>query len=255
MSFFGKLYNIYSFEGLLELAPLLEDQTYLSQLVLIRGLNSLSKEELVQFSKLIGQKYNDDNKFISWDFGQVMELKEDSNAKNYLFSTEAVPYHWDGAFHEEPGILVFNCIEGLGSKAGRTLFANTKKIISDKQAADIEYLSKQKIEYKTEKLAHYGGSILREVVSNHPVTGEQVLRFGEEVETKLNPVERIINDSRTEKLIKEMEIDLYDPKYSYAHDWQAGDLLLADNHGLLHGRESFTSKEKATRHLRRIQVR
>ena len=255
MSFFGKAYNISSFEELMNLAPVLEEQTYKSQLVLIKGLGALEKDKLLEWSRRLNKKTTDMDKFISWDFGFVMELKEDLNPKNYLFSKEEVPYHWDGAFHEEAGVLIFNCIEGTAKNTGRTLFANTKKIISNMGAGDINYLETQLIEYKTKKLAHYGGRLERSPLDRHPITGEKVLRFGEEVKTSLNPVRRIINDERTRELINELEKELYKEENCYRHEWVAGDILLADNHSLLHGRESFAQSDNGERHIRRIQLR
>jgi alpha-ketoglutarate-dependent taurine dioxygenase len=256
VSSFGKTIEVTSFGQLMELAPKLEEETYQSQIVIIKGLPALDRNEFLKFSRGLNNKLDDHEKFISWEFGNIMELKEEVDPKNYLFSKEPVPFHWDGAFHEEPGILVFNCIETLGDKKGRTLFANTKKIMEQMNPADIEYLETQSAEYETQKLAHYGGRIERELVSIHPRTGEKTLRFGEEVSTSLNPVKRTIKDNKTLELVLGIEQKLYLDRYCYAHDWSPGDILLADNHALLHGREGFSGKsEVGKRHLRRIQLR
>jgi hypothetical protein len=45
---------------------------------------------------------------------------------------------------------------------------------------------------------------------------------------------------------------LYDAQHCYAHAWQAGDLVVADNYTLLHGREPYA--RKCGRHLRRVHV-
>jgi alpha-ketoglutarate-dependent taurine dioxygenase len=45
---------------------------------------------------------------------------------------------------------------------------------------------------------------------------------------------------------------LYNPHHLYAHAWQTGDVVIADNYTLLHGREAFTSG--ASRHLRRVHI-
>ena len=45
---------------------------------------------------------------------------------------------------------------------------------------------------------------------------------------------------------------LYDPSNFYAHEWQAGDVVIADNFSLLHGREEFVSK--SPRHIQRIHI-
>ena len=35
---------------------------------------------------------------------------------------------------------------------------------------------------------------------------------------------------------------LYDPQHVYAHGWERGDFVIADNHVLLHGRNPYRSK-------------
>ncbi|MEM6730499.1 MAG: TauD/TfdA family dioxygenase, partial [Myxococcota bacterium] len=45
---------------------------------------------------------------------------------------------------------------------------------------------------------------------------------------------------------------LHAPESFYAHQWQTGDVVIADNFTLLHGREAFTSR--APRHLQRVHV-
>ena len=45
---------------------------------------------------------------------------------------------------------------------------------------------------------------------------------------------------------------LHDPRHLYAHDWRTGDLVVADNYTLLHGREAFTTR--SPRHLQRVHV-
>jgi len=37
-----------------------------------------------------------------------------------------------------------------------------------------------------------------------------------------------------------------------AHHWRTGDIVIADNHALLHGRRAF--KQDAKRHLRRVNI-
>ena len=187
------------------------------------------------------------------DFGQVMELKESQDPKNYLFSREAVPFHWDGAFHEVPSILLFNCIQAMG-KGGETIFTNTESIWDSWSEEKRNQLARIKVQYTTEKKAHYGGTISQDLLAKHPKTGASVLRFGEEVKTKLNPVNRRASNPKDEVFLQDLDRMLYDQKFCYQHRWQEGDILLADNHSLLHGRRPFQAEVKA-RHIRRIQIR
>jgi alpha-ketoglutarate-dependent taurine dioxygenase len=100
------------------------------------------------------------------------------------------------------------------------------------------------VTYNTDKVVHYGGTFTAPLLGRHPVSGEAVLRYAEPVED-LNPV-------RLEVLLEEMRLLLYDPAACYDHVWRTGDVVLADNHALLHGRRAFT--QAAPRHLRRVNI-
>jgi len=45
---------------------------------------------------------------------------------------------------------------------------------------------------------------------------------------------------------------LYRPEYLYAHSWRTGDIVVADNHALLHGRNAYL--QESPRHLRRVNI-
>ena len=53
-------------------------------------------------------------------------------------------------------------------------------------------------------------------------------------------------------VISDLRDALYAPSNFYAHEWQQGDVVVADNFSLLHGREGYETK--ASRHLRRVHV-
>lgn len=252
MRFLPKTLTINSIDELSEIQKTIKSEVYKHKLVLIKGLNALEKEEFLEFARNTAGKKSDKDRFIGWDFGYIMELKTQVNPENYLFSTEKVPFHWDGAFHEVPGILVFNCISS--SSGGRTLFTNTESILNSLESSKRNLLDELSIKYKTEKKAHYGGVKEQAVIAIHPITAAQTIRLGEEVATKLNPVNRTIPNERQTKLINEIDSELYKERFCYAHEWQAGDLLLADNHTLLHGREEIKDND-FKRHIRRIQIR
>jgi alpha-ketoglutarate-dependent taurine dioxygenase len=92
-------------------------------------------------------------------------------------------------------------------------------------------------------------------VQSHPATGRTILRFAEPVETELNPVSLAISgleEQEGHELVAQLRERVYAPGLSYAHQWQRGDVLLADNHSLIHGRRAF--ERDCPRHLRRIQL-
>ena len=185
-----------------------------------------------------------------------MELKESPDPKNYLFSRERVPFHWDGAFHKVPSYLAFYCVEApVKDAGGQTLFANTEMIWEGATPQEKTFWTQIELTYETQKLAHYGGKVKGPLVQRHPATGKPILRFAEAVETALNPVSLKIDgipDLTHVAFVAKMQRKIYSPAYVYQHEWKPCDVLIADNHSLVHGRRAF--EKDCPRHLRRIQL-
>jgi len=190
---------------------------------------------------------------LEWEFGRVMDMQVKPETKNYLFTHEHVPYHWDGAFHQTPRYLVFQCLQAPQSGCGgETFFCDTVKVWQSAQDAQKQLWKNTTITYKTKKLAHYGGKITQSMVSKHPYTCDTIIRYAEPVSSRLNPVSININHPDQQQFIDNMHSLLYQENHMYTHTWQTGDYLIADNYALLHGRHAFGNL--SPRHLRRIQV-
>ena len=239
------------FEQLLQCSEQLRNQVWREGLIHYEIERDLDKETLIKLGESINRKVYPKKPFIEWNFGALMELEVQKDAKNYLYSYDNVPFHWDGAFHEVPGILLFYCIEGCSS--GQTLFCDTTKLIESLSPEDLKRLETTKIKYYTEKIIHYGGEFSQNALTLHPVTNEPVLRLGEEVSTRKNPVSRQIMDEFSIDLINEIGELLYSSDFMVEHRWRAGDLLLVDNHRFLHGRRPIKAESK--RKINRLQLR
>lgn len=203
----------------------------------------MTESELVTFAKTQGD-------LLEWDFGAVMTMKLDPEAKNYLFSDEAVPFHWDGAFYREPSSLLFYCMESEG-QGGETLFSNTELIWESLSIADKAIAMKVTLTYETEKKAHYGGKITVPLVQTHPKTGRTILRLAEEVTSEKNPVKLTV-EGASKEFFDSLVAKLYDPEFMITHEWKKGDLLLVDNFTYLHGRNPLLDNKKRT--FKRIQI-
>lgn len=212
-----------------------------------------SDEELVEYATRLSQKNGGiKDKLLHWDFGPIMNMSYKIDTENYLFSDEKVPFHWDGAFHKEPLMLLFYCTESEGA-GGETLFTNTEKIWNKLSDSEKEICKNITLTYRTEKKAHYGGEITVPLVQRHPVTNSIILRFAERVETNLNPVDLKINGvTHSEEFYQFMVSKLYNSDFLYEHSWQVGDLLVCDNFTFVHGRKSL-GKNKS-RSFKRIQI-
>lgn len=204
------------------------------------------KDDFLRFSRSLGE-------LLEWSFGPVNELKTLTDAKNYLYTEEAVPFHWDGAFATVPHMLLFQC-EQSDVLGGETLFTDTCALLESFSPQEQVRLKEISASYRTEKLVHYGGDITQPLWALHPKTHEPVLRFAEAVHSDKNPVVRVLHcpQKQDEALILELERRLYQVPFCYQHSWKKRDVLIADNHALLHARAPLILGGK--RHLRRIQI-
>lgn len=230
-----------------ELDALLKEE----KLVLLRGFTELERDEFLAYCKGFAER-----RILEWDFGPVMELRESPDPKNYLFSRERVPFHWDGAFHQVPTYLAFSCIEApVEGAGGETLFTNTESIWEKSSEAEKNFYAGIELTFETRKLAHYGGKITGPLVQSHPESGKPILRFAEAVSTELNPVTLEVSgivENERDEFVTGLTRKVYDPSFCLAHTWQKGDFLFADNHSLIHGRRAF--EKDCPRHLRRVQI-
>ncbi|MBV9024308.1 MAG: TauD/TfdA family dioxygenase [Streptomycetaceae bacterium] len=222
-----------------------------SRVLVLRGFSILGKQEFADYCRLWGE-------LLEWEVGAVMDLVVQDKPKNYLFASGDVPFHWDGAFVEaDPRFFFFQCLDAALDAGGETVFCDTTAVYRD---AD-EDLRRQwegiSLTYKTEKLAHYGGQITEKLVSQHPSTGVPVLRFAEPLDPTVykNPVFVTVEGNQqeeTDDFLAMMSELVHRPQYCYAHAWQPGDIVIADNFSLIHGRNAFTGS--TSRHLQRVEV-
>ncbi|HWG48022.1 MAG TPA: TauD/TfdA family dioxygenase [Gemmataceae bacterium] len=219
------------------------------RLIVLRGFASPDDDEMLAFCRQLGD-------LLEWEFGAVNELVPRAEAGNYLYSNRAVPFHWDGAFAGRvPHYIFFHCrtAPALGS-GGETIFCDTVRLLEGISSEERAAWERIRITYRTEKIVHYGGTFTAPMIDHHPVSGQFVLRFAEPVED-VNPVHLSIDGvaaaDRLAFLARLHEL-LNDPSLCYAHAWRANDVLLADNHALLHGRRAFDGS--TPRHLRRINI-
>ncbi|MES2526186.1 MAG: TauD/TfdA family dioxygenase [Bdellovibrionota bacterium] len=201
----------------------------------------LHEDELLNVASALGP-------LLHWDFGPVMTMRFQKDAANYLFSDEAVPFHWDGAFYKEPMFLLFHCLESEGN-GGETTFVDTTRLWNSLSSEEQNECLGVTLTYSTEKKAHYGGTITVPLVQKHPLTGETILRLAEKVETEKNPVTLKI-DGASPDFYERMTSKLYDNMIT--HSWEKGDLLIVDNFRYLHGRKALAGN--MTRSFKRIQI-
>jgi pyoverdine/dityrosine biosynthesis protein Dit1/alpha-ketoglutarate-dependent taurine dioxygenase len=219
------------------------------RVLVLRGFAPLHGDALPTFCQTLGP-------LLEWSFGVVNHLQVDENAKNYLYTEHEVPFHWDGAFVGRiPHYIFFACDDTPPSgSGGETLFSDTTKLLARASPEELRQWEQTRITYTTEKVVHYGGRFTSPMIGTHPSSGERVLRFAEPV-SDVNPVSLHIQglpESAHAGLLASMRERLRDPAVCYAHAWEPGDMLIADNHALLHGRNAFSHPRR--RKIRRVNI-
>lgn len=219
------------------------------RVLLLQGFSLFEGDAFPDYCRSLGE-------LLGWEFGFVNHLKVDAEARNYLFTPAAVPYHWDGAFVGRiPRLIFFQCRSAPpAGSGGETLFCDTTRVLA--RATDEERAAWDAIEitYSTEKVVHYGGRFTARLVDRVAATGATVLRYAEPVED-LNPVRLEIAGlppAEHEAFLAGLRGHLYDPATCLSVAWTEGDLLVADNLHLLHGRRAFTVP--ASRHIERVNI-
>lgn len=219
-----------------------------NRVVILRGFAPLPEDEFPNFCHRFGE-------LQEWDFGVVNNLRVDPEARNYLYTSGAVPFHWDGAFAGRvPHYIIFHCDAAPRAGGGETLFCDTVRLLERAPANLLNNWRNIEITYTTEKVVHYGGSFTSQLITPHPENGNEILRFAEPV-IDLNPVQlRIggLTDLSEQAFLEDMHQRMVDEAVCYAHAWRSGDVVIADNYVLLHGRRAFA--RSARRQIRRVNV-
>ncbi|HYW71706.1 MAG TPA: TauD/TfdA family dioxygenase [Pyrinomonadaceae bacterium] len=219
-----------------------------NRVAILRGFAPLRGDDFPDFCRDLGE-------LQEWDFGVVNNLRVDARAENYLYTNRAVPFHWDGAFAGRiPHYIIFHCDAAPADGSGQTLLTDTVRLLAAVSAGTLQTWRQVDITYTTEKVVHYGGSFNSPLITRHPVSGREVLRFAEPV-FDLNPVRLEIHglaNLSEADFLTDLGERLRDPASCYEHQWRAGDVVIADNYVLLHGRREFA--EANQRHIRRVNV-
>jgi alpha-ketoglutarate-dependent taurine dioxygenase len=195
-----------------------------------------------------------------WPFGKVLELIEHDRPEDHIFDSNYVPLHWDGMYRPQiPEYQMFHCVQApLAGKGGRTTFSNT--VLALKNAPNqVRALWDKVTGVYQRKMEFYNSKTVSPIVTRHPRKDYSVIRYNEPpAEEKGNflnpPILEFhgLTKDELEEFHRSLKESLYAPAHFYAHEWHSGDIVIADNFTLLHGREAFESR--SPRHLRRVHV-
>lgn len=225
-----------------------------NQLIVLRGFDAFQTvDDFSNYCERWGE-------VSVWPFGKVLELIEQDEPSDHIFDNNYVPLHWDGMYRPQvPEYQIFHCVKApLSGEGGRTTFSNTPLVLKQASSEMKDLWSKVTGVYERQ-MAFYNSKTISPIITKHPHKDLCVIRYNEPPsEDKgdfLNPPNldfKGLNPEALEGFHISLKKALYDPSHYYAHEWQTGDIVIADNFTLLHGREAFISK--SPRHIRRVHV-
>lgn len=223
-------------------------------LIALRGFRTFKgADDFAKYCELFGE-------ISVWPFGKVLELVEHENPKDHIFDNNYVPLHWDGMYRPQvPEYQIFHCVRAPSpGQGGRTTFSNTILALEN-ASLELRNLWKKVTGIYQRKMEFYQSKTVSPIITQHPYKNFSVIRYNEPPSDEkghfLNPPDLEftgLTDREREVFHLGLKKALYSPSCFYAHEWQAGDVIIADNFSLLHGREEFISK--APRHIRRVHV-
>lgn len=208
------------------------------------------QEYFLTLGNLVHNKQRDQETFL--------ELNGKMEAKEVLRGTGRMPLHRDGLMMQDNVKYIgIYCIDINVSEGGRTYISDTLKawqelpteIKSTIQENGIEILPLDTSYYLKNEERWYA---FEGTISYH---GEVTLNggLGYRLQEKKSYAIRIPNipEELSSQYYDVIESIFEQPKYTYYHSWQNGDLLLLNNFSTMHGREAYYGN----RNIVQIQVR
>jgi alpha-ketoglutarate-dependent taurine dioxygenase len=224
------------------------------RLLVLRGfVTPTSVDDLVAYARGWGE-------LMAWPFGVILDVIERPGSPDHVFHSGYLPLHWDGMYVDHiPEFQLFQCVAAPPHNAGgETLFCDTSLVWRDADPATRERWRRISATYRIARITHYGGRVTSPLVIGHARTGEPILRFNEpspdhEPHDNGHTVEITGTDRAAHaETVAGLVAALHDPRHMLAHSWRTGDVLIADNYTLLHGRTPYHSG--TARHLRRAHI-
>ena len=233
---------------------MLRDLVWKERLLVLRGFRTFSQaQDFADYCERWGE-------ISIWPFGKILELVEQNNPEDHIFDNNYVPLHWDGMYRPQvPEFQLFHCVKApKAGQGGRTTFSNTVKALEN-TPPEMKQLWQKVTGHYQRKMEFYDSKTVSPIIDQHPLRGFSVIHYNEPPSSGfgkfLNPPTLEFTGVSADEVAechRTLRETLYSSENYYAHEWQEGDLVVADNFSLLHGREGFETK--APRHLRRVHV-
>jgi alpha-ketoglutarate-dependent taurine dioxygenase len=219
------------------------------RVLVLRGFDPLLGEALPEYCEMLGE-------LSAGNSAQASAPHARENIQGNGETRRGLPFHWAGAFTGRiPHYLFYQCEEAPPPDAGgQTLFCDTIRLLERTAPEDLALWQEIHVTYSGGAIDPRGGAVTAPLIRRHPRSGQSTLRFSEPLSGP-NPVRLRISaivEEKEEDFIDEMHMRLHDPAVCLAHAWKSGDIVIADNHALLHAHSDL--KQGAPRKIRRVDI-
>ncbi len=232
--------------------------------LVLRG-QSLSPEDLVAVGRRFGPV----------EYGVREDYQLPTNRDVYVISNivengrpvgnpyDGFAWHTDLSFLEHPTAYTFLYALETPPEGGNTEFASGfvayESLPPDRRAEldriqvrhsyAVLHATRKWAAPLTEEQKRRFPDVIHPLVRTHPGTGRKALYLGPNTSLPLG-----LDEAASNRLIHELLAHAVQPDRIYAHRWQPGDLVIWDNHGLLH-RATEYDRQRYRRLLHRVTVR
>jgi alpha-ketoglutarate-dependent taurine dioxygenase len=199
-----------------------------------------------------------------WTFGAIQKVRNEGHTStmgNNVTSNEAMGMHYDGVFKfkgwrgpgtvpegEEnvqipPKYQLFTCLATAPRGSGYTLFSSSKRFFQElPRAHSLEQLDN--VTWALEQSSFWSARLENQkLVIRHPVTGLPCIRWHQPWDgskTRFS-TSKVWMENAGEDVFHLVDRLTYDRRVCLYFEWDAGDVLVNDNIGMLHTRTEYTS--------------
>lgn len=195
--------------------------------------------EIEVFSQVVGP-------LVETNFGRVFDIVFTPDQLSIANSTEALMPHTDEPYrYSPPGIMMFHCIDASTDGGGVSTFVDgfgVAETLRDTEPKMFDLLTRIKVPYRR----HYKGKVDVQAAAPLIVVDEQGhiegVRFNDRVMAPLNPTRGDV--SAFYEAFRVLSELYYDERRWCRVHLRPGDLVVFDNHRVLHGRTAFSADLK-----------
>ncbi len=196
-------------------------------LILLKGDGPIQPESHIDITRKLGEPWT--YGFTEGQYKEYPEIFKVSNQRGNGFVNAGQAWHSDGSIYNKAMHLSIFTIDTIPDDGAATYFTSLKKALH-RLPADV----KKQLEHTQ---ADYGKMYKpHPAIWQHPVTGTEVLHISEGIKGQfMDTVSRAhFSEEENQKMDQLLHELLWETGTYYQHQWQKGDLLIADNYAVAH---------------------